>query len=227
MPNIYLPAESPEDWRKLLAEPTKQWKRGYSARALAYCWQTANGFPDEVKTLFAGSAYPWLAHLELLLAIPEHKTSLPGGRRASQTDLLVLAGGAGKLLVIGVEGKVTEPFGPTVTQWLSRPSAGKEARLAFLCHTLGLAIDQVSASRYQLLHRSVAAIREAQRFCAPAAMMLVHSFSQEGLWFEDYAAYLALFSLPAEVGAVTFAGKVSEVELYFGWVKGDRRLLTT
>lgn len=30
--------------------------------------------------------------------------------------------------------------------------------------------------------------------------------------------------LPAEIGAVTFAGKVSGVELYFGWVRGAEML---
>lgn len=97
--------------------------------ALAYCWQTADGFPDEVKAVFAGSSYRGLVQLELLLTIPEHKTPLPGGRRTSQPDRLVLAKSAGKLLII-------------------EASAGKETRLAFMCETLGLVLDQVSAIRY-------------------------------------------------------------------------------
>lgn len=44
MSHIYIPTTSPEDWRRLLAEPDKHWKRGYSARALACCWET-EGFP--------------------------------------------------------------------------------------------------------------------------------------------------------------------------------------
>jgi hypothetical protein len=55
-----------------------------------------------------------LPDLELLLAIPEHKTALPGDQRASQTDLLVLAKSNDRLVVIGVEGKVNEPFDRTL-----------------------------------------------------------------------------------------------------------------
>jgi hypothetical protein len=34
MAKILIPASSPEDWKKFLAEPEKQWKSGYSARSL-------------------------------------------------------------------------------------------------------------------------------------------------------------------------------------------------
>jgi hypothetical protein len=31
MAQILIPARGPEDWKALLAEPERQWKRGYSA----------------------------------------------------------------------------------------------------------------------------------------------------------------------------------------------------
>jgi len=52
MNKIYIPSDSPDRWKDLLAEPEKQWKVGYSARALAYCWQEADGFPKSIVTTF-------------------------------------------------------------------------------------------------------------------------------------------------------------------------------
>jgi uncharacterized protein DUF6946 len=46
--NSYIPAQSAEDWRKLLADPEKQWKRGYSAMASALSWEAAVGLPEEI-----------------------------------------------------------------------------------------------------------------------------------------------------------------------------------
>jgi hypothetical protein len=53
MNRIYIPTQSPEDWRRLLAQPEKHWREGYSARALAECWERADGFPVEFQALFA------------------------------------------------------------------------------------------------------------------------------------------------------------------------------
>ncbi len=53
MNRIYLPATSPADWQRLLAEPEKHWKTGYSARTLAHCWHAVASFPPEVGTVFA------------------------------------------------------------------------------------------------------------------------------------------------------------------------------
>jgi len=46
---VFVPAETPEDWQRLLAEPEKHWRRGYSAHAIAHSWQEADGFPEEVE----------------------------------------------------------------------------------------------------------------------------------------------------------------------------------
>jgi hypothetical protein len=35
MSKIFIPANKPEDWKSLLAEPDKHWKTGYSAKTLA------------------------------------------------------------------------------------------------------------------------------------------------------------------------------------------------
>ena len=113
---ILIPSKSPEDWSAFLARPYLHWKRGYSATSLAYCWEEANGFPECVRKAFRASELPLLRDTSVLLAIPEHKVPLPGGRTASQNDLFVLAKGDAELISITVEGKVSEPFGPLVSE---------------------------------------------------------------------------------------------------------------
>jgi hypothetical protein len=63
MSRFFVSPDSPEGWKEGLAKPT-HWKPGHSAQSLAYTWHPADGF---------------------------HKVALPGGRTASQTDLVVLA----------------------------------------------------------------------------------------------------------------------------------------
>lgn len=220
MSHFYIPTTSPENWQHLLAEPDKHWKRGYSARSLAYCWET-EGFPREIKQLLL----PKFPDMELLLALPEHKTPLPGGKRASQTDLFVLGKSGGQLVTIAVEGKVAEPFGPSVAEWLRNESSGKQSRLSFLCELLGLSANQVLSTRYQLLHRSGAALLEARRFNAAAAVMLVHSFSPDNAWLEDYLAFLKLLGVEGGVNTLSFVRQVDGVALYLGWAKGNPKYL--
>ena len=50
---IFIPATKPDDWKQLLADPEKQWKIGFSARTLAYCWQEANDIPKKIKEVLS------------------------------------------------------------------------------------------------------------------------------------------------------------------------------
>lgn len=223
MGKVFIPATRPEDWRRLLADPKKQWKRRYSARTIAHCWQKADGFPRRVKSVLSKS--PDLAGIEALVVIPEHQVPLPGGSRPSQNDVWVLAGTPSDLVSIAVEGKVSEPFGPTVSEWNSQASPGKKKRLEFLCDELGLACPPDGDVRYQLLHRTVSALIEAERFHARHAVMVVHSFSQEHEWFEDYERFLSLFKVQAPVNEVVRACRRGKVILHFAWVCGQKRYL--
>lgn len=81
----------PGDWQSLLADPAKHWRSGYSARTLAHCWEAADGFPAEVARALGETTDPLLGDLVRLLAAPEFKAPLPGGSRASQTHIFVLA----------------------------------------------------------------------------------------------------------------------------------------
>ncbi len=224
MTRIYVPSQGPEDWRWLLANPGLHWKHGASAKALADAWEAANPWPPEIESALTKAGF---GELELLLAIPEHQTPLPGGARASQTDLLVLARRvAGPQVVLAVEGKVAEPFGGhTIADWVQQSdSQGRKERLAFLLERLGLRDDDEAAGlRYQLLHRAAAAVLEAERFGAPEAAMLVHSFSPTAERHDDYARFARALGAEPDSQTIVSARVPGDVKLYLGWVKGAVR----
>jgi len=240
---IFVPTKSADDWQALLAEPETQWKTGFSARALAYCWEEADGFPPSVRAAFLASRVPLFEVMELLLALPEHKVPLPGGQRATQTDLFALGKSGDDLVSIAVEGKVAESFGERVEDWLERraadeekkgrtraPSAGAQERLTYLCGLLGLPEEDVSDLRYQLLHRTASALIEARRFSARNALMLVHSFSQTDppVGFDDFETFARRLNCEdAATGTVVFVGERAGISLYLGWATGEARFLTT
>ena len=121
---------------------------------------------------------------------------------------------------MAVEGKVREPFGETVDRWSTgaSPQSGKPGRLSKLCHTLGLQESYASNLRYQLLHRTAAAVYEAQRYRAKVAVMMVHSFDPRDTGIADFQAFAsAMGFIGAEatrtVGPVWCEG----VALYLGW----------
>lgn len=221
MSKVYIPASSAEQWSQFLAEPVKHWRKGFSARTLAYSWQESDDFPLEVRTALTDH----FSNIQLLLAIPEHQVPLPGGSRPSQNDIWVLARAGANLISIAVEGKVAEPFGPTLDDWRAESSSGKSVRLQFLCSELGLKGTLPGTVRYQLLHRAASAVIEAKRFGAQHAVMLVHSFSQSHQWFEDYAAFAALFNAEVAVGRLVSVGQNDGVQLHLGWVCGNAEYL--
>lgn len=220
---IYIPAQNADDWAQLLADPVKHWRTGYSARTLAYSWQNADGFPAEVLAAF--STNELLADIQLLLAIPEHQVPLVGGSRPSQNDIWALARASTGLVSIAVEGKVSEPFGPTLSQWLAEGSEGKASRLAFLRRELNLNEALAGTIRYQLIHRTGSAVIEAKRFGAPHAIMLVHSFSPSREWFQDFEAFALLLRAEVTVNRVVYVGQRGGVHLHIGWICGNEEFL--
>lgn len=219
MANILIPASGPEDWKRLLADPDKHWKKGYSARSLAYCWHAADGIPKEILDVLGH--VPSLANLKPVFIIPEHKVALPGGSAASQNDIWVLAEADSGLVSMTVEGKVSESFDVTVGEWFKDPSIGKRSRLEFLCNRLGLPFPVPGHIRYQLLHRTVSAIIEAQRFNAAESVMVVHSFSPSNEWIEDYQAFTELFGVTGGVNEVVTVDIPDSKALHLAWVHGD------
>lgn len=217
--------KGPADWQAFLSDPTKHWVRGYSARTLAHSWEAANGFPPEVAATLGASMEPLMKDLSPVLAVPEFKVPLPGGDRASQNDIFVLATSSAGPVAIMVEGKVNESFGPTLGDWRAQDSPGKKTRLKFLCRTIGLKDAPDENIRYQLLHRSASAIIEGERFHAVAAVMLVHSFSERRTGLQDYKAFLRLYGVAAEVGQLQMVTDRTAIPLFAAWVPGDLKFV--
>lgn len=215
-----------DDWKQFLADPEKHWRIGFSARTLAHCWEEAEGLPDEVSDAFAACRDERLADLQPLLGIPEYKVDLPGGKRASQNDIFVLARSAAGPVTIMVEGKVEEPFDKRVDEWMAHPTAGRTKRLAFLQKTLGLQERPPGDVRYQLLHRAASAVIEGNRFRAAAAVLLIHTFTTRQTGWSDYARFLDIFGVAAESGAVQLLTTATAMPLYAAWVPGNPVYLT-
>jgi len=227
---FFVPAKHPEDWKPLLAKPRKHWRTGYSAKSLAYCWQEASNFPSPVKKVFRNSGIALFQNIELLMAFPEYKVPLPPySSRPSQSDIFILAKGNDQLVSIMVEGKVDESFGEIIGDWKLHDRGGKKVRLRFLCDVLQLHVNKIDYIRYQLLHRTASAVIEAKKFEAVNALMVVHSFSQlkekNNERFQDYCQFLKLFDVEGKMNSLAFAKNIGGINLYFGWVKGEKRYL--
>ena len=229
MGKFYIPSNTPEDWKFLLADPDKHWKTGYSAKALAYAWQEAGDFPHSVKRVFKNSGIKLFQDIEMLIAFPEYTVSLPGGRRASQNDIFVLARGNDQLISIAVEGKVDESFGELIADWKLHDMGGKKVRLKFLCEVLQLDVTKIDHIRYQLLHRTASAVLEAKKFNARNALMLVHAFKKTkenyDQSFQDYSQFVELFGVKGKPDSIVRGKKIDSINLYFGWVVGAKKYL--
>ena len=217
MNRIYVPATGVNNWQKLLADPGKQWKPGYSAMCVAETWQAANGFPPPLADVLQKAEEP-ICSLVPLLILPEHQVALEGGAAASQSDVWVLASHDFGLASITIEGKVAESFGPTLSAWLKDASEGKQDRLAFLTHLLGLSTPLPGTIRYQLLHRVGSAIIEAKRYHANVALCLIQSFSATNEGLADFQEFCRLFGKNPQPGEVVVLGQHDGIKIYAGWV---------
>lgn len=217
MSKILIPSSGPDDWKQFLAQPDLHWAMGYSARTLAHSWESASGLPSEIETQMSSA----FGHGTLLFAIPEHKTPLPGGRRESQSDVFALVRHSEGLATYTIEGKVDEPFGPTVEEWLVDASPGKIERLRHLCDLLS--IEECPGDvHYQLLHRTASAIIEAERFDARYAGMIVHSFSPVGRWREAFDRFVSLMGGQPETGQPSLHELPNGKSLMLAWAAGSQ-----
>ena len=218
MPKIHIPTTGAGDWRALLADPEKQWRAGYSAMAVARSWEEAQDLPNEFRAVLGDDA-------ELLLAIPEHSVPLAGGSKGSQCDVFALVRIAHQTCALAVEAKVNEPFGPKIGEWMQEPTKGRVTRLTAICELLGVSYPPPDGLRYQLFHRSAAAIVQARRFQTNCAAMVVQSFSQEHRWYEDFSAFCDYLGLKAARGSPLVHILPEGRRLILGWVTGEARFL--
>jgi hypothetical protein len=215
---IFACTRSIEDWRNFLARPDRHWRVGYSAHSLATSWQEANGFPAEIFRVLATD--PELEGIQPLIGVPEYRVPLPGGSRASQSDILILGGASAGAFSMVVEGKVAESFGPLVNRWLSGASPGKLLRWAFITQLLEVSGRPCGHLRYQLFHRAASAVLAARLHHSPFAILVIHSVSAGRVGFADYSAFLQLFGVTAVEDAVHSVGEFCGRRLLAAWVNG-------
>jgi hypothetical protein len=224
MKRIFIPTKSGSDWQWLLAKPDVHWQSGKSAMTVAAAWEAAHdSLPPEIASALANSGDARLVGLQLLATFPEYQVELPGGATASQTDVLAVASNASGLVVLAIEGKVDEEFGPTLGAKRAQASAGQGDRLSFLHETIGLKKPLADEIRYQLLHRTASAVLVARDFHAATAVMVVQSFSERNRWFEDYERFCQELGGTAVMGkAIAVPGKASP-SLFLAWCQGEQR----
>jgi hypothetical protein len=205
------PLGNPQDARAYLADPIKHWRPEYSAFELAAAWLGGDDVPPKVDSLLRIA----FADYEVVEGFFEKQTKLDDLGRASQTDLLLLLRVPTGLAVVGVEGKAKESFGPLVSEWTGDPR-----RLAELCNRLDLEPANIQDLRYQLLHRTVAAMLEAKRYGAGDTIMLVHSFDPQDASLDDYRSFAERLGLKgAEPDKLTNSKRLDGVTLRLAWVK--------
>jgi hypothetical protein len=224
MPRVYVPSLGPTDWRRMLADPGKQWKRGNSALELAVAWEAARnssrGLPPEVAASL--DTVDSLRASEVLLCLPEHQVHLEGGGHPSQNDLWALLRTATGNASLAVEAKAGEPLDKLVRDWLPEKDqrSGKPQRLAALQSIVGIKGADVSSIRYQLLHRAASALLEARRFRAESAILIVQSFNRradEESW-QDFGRFSQLLGAPLAEGTLQATTVLTPIPLYIGWV---------
>lgn len=108
---------------------------------------------------------------------------------------------------------------PDGCKWRFAHSPGKIARLEKLCALFGLDTRRVGNLRYQLLHRTAAAIIEAKRYRTTCAAMLVQSWSRGNDGFCDYVSFFDTLGLPNLVPS-RLGGPldIDGVKLWTGWL---------
>jgi len=217
---IYAPATGLETWKSLLSDPDTQWVRAKSAFETAVFWELgarqSRGLHTRVSALLDREEL--LKDCELVASFPEHRVRLPGGSRASQTDVWSILRGPRGLVSLAVEGKAGESFAETIGDWRKEASTGKEKRLAFLCEQLGLSQSVSDTIRYQLMHRTASALIEAERIGAVAAVMLVLSFAPDATSRADYDAFVSCLGGKVAPSGLAAAASSLKRPLFLGWL---------
>ncbi len=231
MSRLVVEAQGLSGWRSRLADPIKQWRRGYSAFEAAVAWEHAgtsdSGIPPAILELL--NQHSELSDAKMIVGIVEHKVALPHGKHPSQNDVWALVRVGKNLLSLAVEAKAGESFAELVSVWLKKKEkeSDKEARLDFVLKTLGIPGKDVSDVRYQLLHRTASALIEADRVGASYAAMIVQSFknptrkSDPEAQLQDFRVFGEKLGAAVEENLLIQVPNRKDIELYVGWVTCD------
>src|SRR5690606_28903881 len=219
MSRVLIPSRGPSDWKGLLADPDKHWKRGKSAFETAMSWEaaqaTSRGIPPAIATLL--DTQPALAGATALVVVPEHKVKLSAPGRASPKDVWTLLRSAHALISMAVEGKPGSPFGEPLHDWLKDASPGNVQRLESLCGLLGAANPPDGRLRYQLFRRTASALIEAERFGAVHAVMIAQSFVDDPASLADYIAFGAALGVSVAKDQLTAVPRAAGPNLHLAW----------
>jgi hypothetical protein len=205
------PLSKPEDVIGSPGEQEQYWKEKYCVYETAHSWFEAQDLPKAIRATLETD--PVYADAKLMRAFFEKQ----GG--PSQSDVLAVLKIKSGLAVIGVEGKVSEPFGDYVFQW-NDGSAGKTSRLAAMIKRLRIEPAVANNLRYQLLHRTMAALSEAEMIGAREVAMLIQSFSPDNIraGFSDFQMFGVALGAPiAQAGRLSQPIDLGDVQLRIGW----------
>lgn len=219
---IYMPTVNAESWKIFLADPEKQWKTGFSAKLAAESWEKSKGLPSEIfKALNKNEN---LIDSEMLLAIPEFKVPLPGGKRPSQNDVLAVLSNEKGLSLITVEAKAKENFDNLVEVWNKDQSEGKRKRLDFLLDKTNFPNKDFQKLRYQLFHRLASAIIMAEKFHAKNAIMVIQSFVSSDLenHYDDFSNFVKAYNRESNKENPIFITEKNGIDVYVLWVQSPQ-----
>ena len=192
------PVKTLSAWGKLVGG--RNWADYRSAKRCAETWLPYDTFPKIVESAFA--TQDELSGIVLKKAIVEHRGSTPARGSSSATDIMVHAEMKDQKIAISVEAKVDEGFDKISCKWLTAGKSinspeNRKLRLSEMCKYLGVDPTKVEKIRYQLIHRTYSSCIEAEAISAEYAMLLIHSFSPDGIkrpgWndFVDWARLLS------------------------------------
>ena len=167
------PISGATDVRDYLPEDRKyHYQDGFSMAEAAKCWTLANGYLPPTIAAVVGSKELNSAHFEF-------PTPVWGGGIA-MTDVMAFLPDC----IIAVKSKVDEPFDDLVIDWVLRnqktniaspPHRRKVIRR--YAEALGVAPEQLSEIRYQLLQRTLSAALTAKSEGKTRSWMIVQSFA--------------------------------------------------
>ena len=174
---------TPEQWMQFAPpkDKEKHWKDGRSAKSLAM-FMTDTIQVKKLENVLNELGYNSKG---IVSCTPEANTVLPGRGNGRNHDLLMI----GKDFVVGIEAKVSEPFGKSISNELIDASENKRYRINALAKELfGCEINADNeVLKYKLLTGIVGTLREANNNAKSKALFLVLVFT-DGIKKEDEKA---------------------------------------
>jgi hypothetical protein len=218
MKRLHTATVSCENWRERLARPDTQWVRTFSAFEAAVSWEgasaTVSGLPTAIFNLLDAA----FGDPKLLLAIAEHKVSLPGGNADSQNDVWALVKTATCTLSLSIEAR--ESFGnETLEVWLipDNPPPTRLQRWNYIRDHLPHVQDGAYLPiAYQLLHRCACAVIEAKRFGLKYAACIVQAFETPNIRYGEFSEFCNAIGINVPRGGIQNTA-VGDITLAIGW----------